>query len=916
MAKLESLIVDIQANTAELRKGLDEASKKLDDFDKQLKEVAGVVEFAELGRMALEVSEKLAEFAMHGAELAEQTGKLATAAGISAEAFSRLNYAAALNGVSTEDLSKGLLKLNQNIAEAGAGSVKQVALFNALGVSVRDASGNVRPMTEVLGDLSDKFSKLSEGASKIDLAKELMGKGGPQMVQFLNETAAGLAEAGDQADRFGITVSGETSRAAKEFNDNLITMRMALDGVAVHVAGNLAPTMKELSDQLLKSSTGAQSLKDLAEALSTALRVLTTVAVAVAAAFQVAGAHLAALASALVHLGQGDLKAIGEDFQNLTTDAVATIVAAGSRIAAVWDDTSKAAEGAGEVQKQSADKVVHAFKAGELAGTKYAEAVKELQKALTGKMAEVAGFGLGPMDKLIAELDSGKLTGGVTNFSGKLGEIRDQFLAISQTAHDLQLTQLSVQLDFKLGQELDKTMGELARRAGAFSGIGLDQREQIQALISQSGIKSFDDALQHLGEATDAHARALADVALAEKEFGPDSQEVRNAEAAAAIQGRMVESATKVADGFQKLGELDYAQFKANVDRFTSTFSSLASSLVSKLGELGSTIQAGVQGFQSGGPWGAIAAVVLDLFTKFNRFAEVTQFATDQLHGLLRVLAPDLSTLTDSFKLFMRVMGDQTSTFARVLGPALQEFGRVLGDVAGLAASVSGLVEAIVRPLFDLQKALGALLNVVDPLKVGLQALSFVTNVIGLAFDVVAQGLENALADFLDGIYSILHALKLDDWANAVSAAAGSLRDSAKGLQTQIDALAKNLANPFASSNNGVNGDGTITALHTFGMAAGYAYNGVATLGTVSATTAANMQKVNEQLTNLPQGFRYALRAYQATTASSTFAPGGGGDVNITVQGSVVTENQLIDTVSKGLARQQFRVSGHPGGKL
>jgi methyl-accepting chemotaxis protein len=118
MAKLESLIIDMQLESAQLRKGLDEIKKKLDETAKHAEGLLNFEVLKEVGHLAVEAGEKLAEFVHHGAEVADQMGKMAQTAGTSVESFSRLAYAAGLSNVSNEDLGVAFKKLNGNISEA------------------------------------------------------------------------------------------------------------------------------------------------------------------------------------------------------------------------------------------------------------------------------------------------------------------------------------------------------------------------------------------------------------------------------------------------------------------------------------------------------------------------------------------------------------------------------------------------------------------------------------------------------------------------------------------------------------------------------------------------------------------------------------------------------------------------------
>lgn len=125
MAKLESLIVDLQVNSAALKEGLESANKKLDAFDKNLKDLAGVVVFEKFAKQAFSAASSLVNFAMAGAEAADHMGKLAASTGMSVESFSRLAYAGDLSGVSADALAGALVKLDSNMSKAATGGKEQ-----------------------------------------------------------------------------------------------------------------------------------------------------------------------------------------------------------------------------------------------------------------------------------------------------------------------------------------------------------------------------------------------------------------------------------------------------------------------------------------------------------------------------------------------------------------------------------------------------------------------------------------------------------------------------------------------------------------------------------------------------------------------------------------------------------------------
>lgn len=116
--------------------------------------------------------------------------------GIAATKLSAFQLSARAAGVEAEQFGAAITKLNLKIAAAARGDEDASALFKALGINVRDASGAIRGTDQVLGDVADKFSAYSDGVNKSALANEAFGRSGPKLIAFLNEGREGLEKFG------------------------------------------------------------------------------------------------------------------------------------------------------------------------------------------------------------------------------------------------------------------------------------------------------------------------------------------------------------------------------------------------------------------------------------------------------------------------------------------------------------------------------------------------------------------------------------------------------------------------------------------------------------------------------------------------------------------------------------------------
>ncbi len=178
------------------------------------------------------------------ANTTDHFAKLSQSTGVGIEALQELAYAGDLSGVKLEGMATALNILNKNLYDASRGGKMQAQSFRALGITVRDASGNIRPGEEVLGDIADRFAKMPDGAKKSALAMKLLGKSGATMVPLLNGGRAALEEMRQEARELGIVVDGETAKAFEKFNDDQTRLKMAWRGVKTELVSALLPSLQ------------------------------------------------------------------------------------------------------------------------------------------------------------------------------------------------------------------------------------------------------------------------------------------------------------------------------------------------------------------------------------------------------------------------------------------------------------------------------------------------------------------------------------------------------------------------------------------------------------------------------------------------------------------------------------------------
>lgn len=196
-------------------------------------------------------------------DAADQINKLSQKIGISVEALSTLRFAAQLSDVSLESLQMGIKGLSQNITEANTGIGDGAQVFDALGISVRNADGSMKSTEAVLLQVATVFASLEDGAVKTALAVKLFGKSGMDMIPFLNQGAAGISQLTAEAERLGLKLTTETARSAEAFNDNLTALKASSSSLGISLARDFLPELTNITNAMREAANDAGTLKAL-----------------------------------------------------------------------------------------------------------------------------------------------------------------------------------------------------------------------------------------------------------------------------------------------------------------------------------------------------------------------------------------------------------------------------------------------------------------------------------------------------------------------------------------------------------------------------------------------------------------------------------------------------------------------------
>lgn len=145
-------------------------------------------------------------------------------------------------GTTLSDITGIATRLAQSMQEASKGSGRAAEAFAALGIATQDTRGNLRPVMEVLDDVSRKLAGYADGTNKVALAQALLGRRGADTLPVLRNLA--------DAHRQAASVTTEQAAAAERFNQRLGELNREFSVFRNGIVSDILPALSDFIVQL------------------------------------------------------------------------------------------------------------------------------------------------------------------------------------------------------------------------------------------------------------------------------------------------------------------------------------------------------------------------------------------------------------------------------------------------------------------------------------------------------------------------------------------------------------------------------------------------------------------------------------------------------------------------------------------
>ena len=248
---LFSVLVDIAARTASLEEGVKRAEARIEGFGETVKKVAErSAEFFGIGLGVEALSGAVEKAISRGEELARVSERMHVAV----ESLSQLQYAAQATHVPFEALSTAFDTMEKNLGMATDGTGRAKKAIEALHLDAKKLLD--LPFDQQLSIIADRFEKTVPPAKQTQIAMQLFGDAGTQLLPILQRGSEGIKQLRDESDRLGYTLTAEGAEKLKDAEEGMNRMKASTTALSTELTIALAPAISTVAGWLTKATEG------------------------------------------------------------------------------------------------------------------------------------------------------------------------------------------------------------------------------------------------------------------------------------------------------------------------------------------------------------------------------------------------------------------------------------------------------------------------------------------------------------------------------------------------------------------------------------------------------------------------------------------------------------------------------------
>lgn len=183
-----------------------------------------------------------------GMDAGDKMDKMSKRTGLSAEMLSKLSFAAGQSGTDIDVLEKGVMRLAKNANDAANGLSTPVRAFDALGISFKSSTGELKSTEQLLLESVDALSAMANETERAAVAQDLFGRAGKELIPLLKEGPTGFNALMTEASELGTVWNNQTAKAAADLTDSVGRLRQIVSGLSQDFNNEVIPVVTQVTE--------------------------------------------------------------------------------------------------------------------------------------------------------------------------------------------------------------------------------------------------------------------------------------------------------------------------------------------------------------------------------------------------------------------------------------------------------------------------------------------------------------------------------------------------------------------------------------------------------------------------------------------------------------------------------------------
>ena len=197
-----------------------------------------------------DVSKELIELGTNAAYAADEIATLSVKTGISTDTLQELEYASELMDTSVDTITGAMSRNINSMNEARNGTEKFADTYESLGITVTDASGNLRDSEEVFWEVVDALGNIDNATERDAAAMELFGESAQELNPLIQTGADGFAKLAQEARDTGYVLEENTLEGLLSVSDSLERMSKKTDALKRQIGADVAPAIENAVNEI------------------------------------------------------------------------------------------------------------------------------------------------------------------------------------------------------------------------------------------------------------------------------------------------------------------------------------------------------------------------------------------------------------------------------------------------------------------------------------------------------------------------------------------------------------------------------------------------------------------------------------------------------------------------------------------